>query len=105
MTEIELYRQEGEERRYITLRVDDADGSVNLSAQDLGPFVEKTWGDADYEFWVSVPAAAIPKLALLWQIFSGVGFPNQFFCDSWVVGFWRGRPSWAGPRIGRKSLD
>jgi isovaleryl-CoA dehydrogenase len=22
------------------------------------------------------------KLALLWQIFSGSGFPNQFFCDS-----------------------
>ena len=29
------------------------------------------------------------NLALLWQIFSDVGFPNQFFCDSWVVGFWR----------------
>jgi hypothetical protein len=28
-------------------------------------------------------------LTLLWQIFSGAGFPNQFFCDSWVVGFWR----------------
>jgi hypothetical protein len=28
-------------------------------------------------------------LALLWQIFSGTGFPNQYFCDSWVVGFWR----------------
>jgi SRSO17 transposase len=28
----------------------------------------------------------------LWQILSAIGFPNQFFCDSWVVGFWRGRP-------------
>jgi hypothetical protein len=28
-------------------------------------------------------------LALLWQILGGAGFPNQFFCDSWVVGFWR----------------
>src|SRR5262249_50446513 len=53
---------------------------------------------ASVDLWVH-------SLALLWQIFSGVGFPNQFFCDSWVVGFWRGRPSWAGPRIGRKSLD
>jgi hypothetical protein len=37
----------------------------------------------------------IGTLALLWQI-SGVtgdfGFPNQFCSDSWVVGFWRGRP-------------
>ena len=30
-----------------------------------------------------------PELALLWQILSGAGFPNQFFNDSWVVGFWR----------------
>src|SRR6516225_8349786 len=29
------------------------------------------------------------SLALLWQIFIGTGFPNHFFCDSWVVGFWR----------------
>src|SRR5439155_7105227 len=45
------------------------------------------------------------SLALLWQILSGTGFPNQFFCDSWVVGFWRGRPWLAGRRIGKKSLD
>src|SRR5216684_1785255 len=44
-------------------------------------------------------------LALLWQILMGTGFPNQFFCDSWVVGFWRGRPWLAGRRIGKKSLD
>ena len=44
-------------------------------------------------------------LALLWQILSGMGFPNQFFCDSWVVGFWRGRPWLAELRIGEKSLD
>src|ERR1700704_3067741 len=28
-------------------------------------------------------------VTLLWQILSGAGFPNQFFNDSWVVGFWR----------------
>src|SRR6516165_8505168 len=31
-----------------------------------------------------------PSLALLWQIFWGAGFPNHFFCDSWVVGFLEG---------------
>src|SRR5882757_7951383 len=30
------------------------------------------------------------RLALLWQIFRRTGFPNQFFCDSWVVGFLEG---------------
>jgi hypothetical protein len=45
------------------------------------------------------------NLALLWQILSGAGFPNQFFNDSWVVGFWRGRPWLAERWIGKKSLD
>src|SRR6516162_7359156 len=30
------------------------------------------------------------RLALLWQIFRGTGFPNHFFCDSWVVGLLEG---------------
>src|SRR6266480_2834795 len=53
---------------------------------------------SDHIFWGG-------DLALLWQILRGTGFPNQFFCDSWVVGFWRGRPWLAGRRIGETSLD
>jgi hypothetical protein len=45
------------------------------------------------------------RLALLWQILSSAGFPNQFFNDSWMVGFWRGRRWLAGRWIGKKSLD
>jgi len=44
-------------------------------------------------------------LALLWQIFAIAGFPNHFFCDSWVVGFLGGRPWLAGNWIGKTSLD
>jgi hypothetical protein len=33
-----------------------------------------------------------------------MGFPNQIFCDSWVVGFLEGRPWWARGRIGKTSL-
>src|SRR3954454_13790977 len=42
-------------------------------------------------------------LALLWQIFRCTGFPNQFFCDSWVVGF--GGPTMAGKEfeVGRRA--
>ena len=47
---------------------------------------------------------AYESLALLWQILGGAGFPNQFFCDSWVVGFWRGRPWLTGRWIGETSL-
>ena len=39
------------------------------------------------------------------RFLSGTGFPNQFFCNSWVVGFWRGRPWLAEFRIGGRSLD
>jgi hypothetical protein len=38
------------------------DGSVFLDTQDMGELVEETWGDIDYEFWVEIPASALPKL-------------------------------------------
>ena len=37
-----------------------------------------------------MPPGRTLELALLWQIFWGAGFPNHFFCDSWVVGFLEG---------------
>src|SRR5262249_2507518 len=48
-----------------------------------------------------VSKSAKVVLELLWEILSGTGFPNQFFCDSWVVGFWRGRPWLGRRRIGK----
>src|SRR5262245_53129269 len=68
-------------------------GAVECQVRAVEPnkTLSYTWGDHN--------------LALLWQILSGAGFPNQFFCDSWVVGLWRGRSWVAGHRIGRRSLD
>src|SRR5215813_2398919 len=43
-------------------------------------------------------------LALLWQFFRRLGFPNQFFSDSWVVGLWRGRPWRTRGLIGKMSF-
>src|ERR1700726_2063696 len=45
----------------------------------------------------------LPGLALLWQIFSGTGFPNQFFNDSWVVGFWRADHGRHNVELGRRA--
>src|SRR5262249_59091894 len=48
---------------------------------------------AEGDHWATIVAGGseevgrMRRLALLWQILSGTGFPNQFFCDSWVVGF------------------
>ena len=30
-----------------------ADGTLRISGQDLGPYVEDYWGDSDYEYWYS----------------------------------------------------
>ena len=93
----EIYRQEGAEFRSVRLSV-RVDGSLRLDAQDMGKFVEETWGDSDYEFWVDVPASALPKLvfALLREKYSArSGAVDEFreFCkkegiehewDSWV---------------------
>jgi hypothetical protein len=40
---------------------------------------------ASARYWIKF----VHDLALLWQIVRWVGFPNQAFSDSWVVGFWR----------------
>src|SRR6476620_5451404 len=68
----ELYRQEGDAFRVVTLNV-NADGSVRVDAQDMGKVVEEIWGDDDYEFWVDVSAAELHKLvfALIREQYSG----------------------------------
>ena len=43
------------------------------------------------------------RAALLWQILSGTGFPNQFFNDSWVVGFWRADHGWQDVGLERRA--
>src|SRR5271167_3953052 len=45
-------------------------------------------------------------LALLWQLFAllaRLGFTNQFFNDSWVVGFWRADHGGNEVKLGRRS--
>jgi len=70
--EIEIARQDGTEFRSVYLSLED-DGTIKMDAQDIGPTVTEHWGDYDYEFWVRVPPASVPKLAfeLLREKFSG----------------------------------
>ncbi len=80
----EVYRQEGDNFRSVNVSV-DADGSLQLQAQDMGKRVEEIWGDSDYEFWVHVPSTEICKLAfaLLREKYSGrEGAVDEFrsFC-------------------------
>ena len=93
----ELFRQDGKNTRSVRLTV-KPDGSVLMDAQDTGEYVERIWGDSDYEFWMDVPAGALAKLVfvLLRDRYAGqAGAIDDFrdFCkreqidhkwDSWV---------------------
>ena len=56
MSTFELYRNEGKEFRSVRANLDDE--KFVIDTQDMGPVVEEVWGDADYEFWTTVPREA-----------------------------------------------
>jgi len=39
------------------------DGTIVVAGQDIGPRVEKIWGDMDYEYWLTVHADDRGRLA------------------------------------------
>lgn len=40
------------------------DGSLQLFYYDIGEDARRTFGDSDYEAWITIPPAEIPRLAL-----------------------------------------
>ena len=44
-------------------------------------------------------SSASTTLAELCFVADDFGFPNQFFSDSWVVGFWRADHDWDDTRL------
>ena len=71
-TEIELASVEGAESRSVQLQL-QADGAVRLHAYDKGATAKLTFDRDEYEFWVTVPAEAVARLAfeLMRDKFSG----------------------------------
>jgi len=57
----ELARQEGVEFRSVLLEF-RSDGRLRVSAQDIGPTAERTYGDRELESWVDVPIGALAQL-------------------------------------------
>ena len=68
---VELASRRDAEFRSVLLSVTGA--QVRLSTTDAGPAVQRWWGRDEYEFWVDVPAEAIPALvcALLKEKYEG----------------------------------
>jgi hypothetical protein len=45
----------GSDSRQLVAKI-ESDGRLMLEGYDLGPEVEKYWGDSDYEYWLTVAA-------------------------------------------------
>ena len=55
------------------------DGMLVFDGWHAGDKVERHWGDWDYEFWINVPAASIPKLkSKLWVSWMPMGLFLHF---------------------------
>jgi hypothetical protein len=69
---IELAREDGKDSRVLWLRLHH-DGTISIDGQDMGPLVKRVWDHDDYEYSVTVPAAAVQALAfeLLRERFTG----------------------------------
>jgi len=70
--EVQLYERRGETSRYIDAEITE-DGDLVIFGQDVGKTPREFWGDADYEFWVHVPAKYKDDvlLALLEKLYAG----------------------------------
>ena len=65
MTEIkkaQIALQDGVEYRSVDLAL-EANGSLDLSAQDVGPMVREYWGDSDYEYGIRIYVEDMSKFA------------------------------------------
>lgn len=69
---IKLVRQSGSTSIYIDVSI-EKNGDLRFSGQDIGAAPEEVFGDLDYEYWLTVPAAEKDRvlLALIEQVYRG----------------------------------
>ena len=60
---IKLVSKGGSTSIYIDMSIDE-DGNLLFSGQDIGSDPEEIFGDIDYEYWLTVPAAEKDRLLL-----------------------------------------
>ena len=64
MTEpVELVNKGGSTSIHIDVRIKE-NGDLLFSGQDIGEAPEEVFGDSDYEYWLTVPAAEKDRLLL-----------------------------------------
>jgi hypothetical protein len=69
---VELARQGGATSIYIDVQINDK-GDLLFSGQDIGDAPDEIFGDLDYEYWLTVPAAEKDRvlLALIEKFYRG----------------------------------
>ena len=69
---VKLVRQGGATSIHIDVRIDDK-GNLLFSGQDIGDAPDEIFGDLDYEYWLTVPAAEKDRvlLALIEKVYRG----------------------------------
>ena len=69
---VKLVSQTGSTSIYINARIED-NGDLRFSGQDIGNAPEEIFGDLDYEYWLTIPAAEKDRLllALIEKIYKG----------------------------------
>ena len=67
-----LVNKRGTTSIYIDVRIED-NGDLRFSGQDIGDAPDEMFGDIDYEYWLTVPAAEKDQLllALIEKIYKG----------------------------------
>ena len=60
---VKLVSQRGSTSIYIDVSIED-DGDLRFSGQDIGDAPEEIFGDSDYEYWLTVPAAEKDRVLL-----------------------------------------
>ncbi|MEA5552527.1 hypothetical protein VB713_16420 [Anabaena cylindrica UHCC 0172] len=88
---IRLFEQNGETSRFIDAELNEK-GDLLIFGQDIGKAPLETWGDTDYEFWVTVAKKDKDKvlLALLKKLYSNnPSAVDEFrnFCKSAEIPF------------------
>jgi hypothetical protein len=61
---VTIYDRTGGEDRNILEAVVTLGGDLVLEGQDIGPGVEKFFGDSDYEYWETIKAEQVPLVLL-----------------------------------------
>ena len=60
---VKLVNQDGSTSIHIDARIEES-GDLVISGQDIGDAPEEFFGDLDYEYWLTVPAAEKDRLLL-----------------------------------------